>query len=206
MKIKHVSDKTLYVAKDATSTKQALEEAVSARAYLDGANLHGANLDGAYLGGANLGGANLHGAYLGGTNLGGANLRGANLGGAYLGGAYLGGANLDGANLRGANLGGAVWKQVADLLEKALHGMNDSGRHWIKGSLRGALEDGSATYCSIGSVEAHGDGTVRAVALWLLGLVCGGDIAAFNDHPDTTWDDVVVVFNIAVKHARRFAS
>ena len=146
MEIRHVSGKTLYVAKDATSIKQALEEAVSSE------------------------------------------------------------ANLRGANLDGANLGGAGWTQVADLLEKALHGMNDSGRHWIKGSLRGELEDGSATYCSIGSVEAHGEGTARALALWLLGSVAGGDIAAFNDHPDTTWDDVVVVFNIAVKHARRFAA
>ena len=70
---------------EGNTLKLTVEAAVSARAYLGGANLGGA-----YLVGANLGGANLVGA-----DLVGANLDGANLDGAYLGG----------ANLRGANLG-----------------------------------------------------------------------------------------------------
>jgi hypothetical protein len=86
--------------------------------------------------------------------------------------------------------------------------MNDSGRHWIKGAARRALDDGSMAYCSIGSVHAQEtqDGTVRALALWLLGSVCAGDIAAFNDAADTTWEDVQAVFRVAVKHAERFAA
>ena len=52
--------------------KEAVEEAVSQDANLEGANLEGANLRDAYL----------RGAYLRGANLEGADLRGANLGGA----------------------------------------------------------------------------------------------------------------------------
>jgi hypothetical protein len=109
---------------EAANLRDAVIQAVAARADLGGADLRGANLrdanlrdadlrdanlGGADLGdadlrGANLGGANLGGANLGGANLGDANLRGANLGGADLGGADLGGANLRDANLRGADL------------------------------------------------------------------------------------------------------
>ena len=124
--------KPLYVAKNASDVREAVEAAVKERAnlrdaylrdanlrdaYLRDANLGGADLGGADLGDANLGGADLCGAYLGGADLGGAYLRGADLGGAYLGdanlgGAYLGDANLGDANLRDAylrdaNLGGA---------------------------------------------------------------------------------------------------
>jgi hypothetical protein len=251
IEIKSIGGGVLYVAKDATDVRTALQEAVKDGAYLTGANLDGAylaganldgaNLDGAYLvranlAGANLAGANLDGAnlaganlaraylvranldgaYLAGANLAGANLDGANLAGAnlaranldgaYLDGAYLAGANLDGANLTGAYLDGAMWGHVADKLEVALQAMNDGGKHWIKGSLTGKLDDGSLTYCSIGSIDAHSDGTVRALALWLLGSVCGGDIVAFNDYPATSWEDVQQVFSVAVMHARRLAA
>ena len=96
---------------DGNTMRMTVEAAVSARAYLDGANLDGANLDGAYLDGAYLRGAYLDGAYLRGAYLrdaylDGAYLRGAYLDGAYLDGAYLDGANLDGAYLRGAYLDG----------------------------------------------------------------------------------------------------
>ena len=66
--------------------KEAMQNAVSARANLGGANLVGANLRGA--------------------NLRGADLDGADMVGADLEGADLLGADLDGADLRGANLGG----------------------------------------------------------------------------------------------------
>ena len=116
------------------------------------------------------------------------------------------GANLDGANLDGANLGDGVWTKVADALDVSIRAMNNGGAHWIKGSLRRVPEDGSAAYCSMGSVEAHSEGTTRTLTLWLLANVCGGDIVAFNDHENTTWEDVKAVFEIAAKHARRFAS
>jgi hypothetical protein len=53
------SSKVLYIAKDATDIRKALEEAVEGDANLGGANLRGANLRGANLGDANLGDANL---------------------------------------------------------------------------------------------------------------------------------------------------
>ncbi len=137
----------------------------------------------------------------------GANLRGANLEGAYLGGAYLEGAYLGGAYLEGAYLGGALWKQVAVLLRSAILSMNDSGRHWIKGAERRATEDGSLAYCSIGGVKAQeSDGTTLAIALWLLGSVCAGDITRFNDDPATTWEDVQAVFAVAIRHAERLGA
>ena len=189
--IKTVSGTVLYVAKDAANVKAALVEAVGSRAYLRGA----------YLRGANLGGADLRGADLREADLREADLREANLRGAYLEGADLRGANLEGAFLRGA-----LWSEVATKLETAILAMNDSGRHWIKGTLSSRLEDGTYAYCSIGSINANSEGTTRALALWLLGSVAGGSIAAFNDHKDTTWEDVQTVFAIASKHARRFAS
>ena len=99
-----------------------------------------------------------------------------------------------------------MWAQVAVKLEAALQAMNDNGRHWIKGALTRSLDDGSTAYCSVGSVQACSDGTVRPVALWLLASVAGGSVEAFNDHEKTTWDDVQAVFNVAVMHARRFAA
>ncbi len=108
MEIRHkITGAVLYTAPKATTTKEAVEAAVKARAnlagaYLADANLARANLAGAYLADANLAGANLDGAYLAG-----ANLAGANLDGAYLAGAYLADANLAHANLAHANLDGA---------------------------------------------------------------------------------------------------
>jgi hypothetical protein len=85
--------------------------------------------------------------------------------------------------------------------------MNDGGRHWIKGSLSRTIEDGSQAYCSVGSINAKcEDGTVRALALWILGSVAGGSIEAFNDHESTTWDDIQLVFGVAIKHAERFTT
>jgi hypothetical protein len=188
IEIKSIGGTVLYVAQDANDVRSAVEEAVAKRA-----NLVGANLRGAYLGGANL-----RGAYLDGANLRGAYLRGANLRGAYLGG----------ANLDGANLDGELWSEVAVLLRTAITSMNDSGRHWIQGTERKELEDGSIAFCSIGSVYAQTSqaGTTRAIAIWLLNSVAAGSIVDFNDHKSTTWEDVKAVFAVAIKHAERFAS
>jgi hypothetical protein len=71
--------------------------------------------------------------------------------------------------------------------------------------LEKTLSDGSHAYCSIGSIEAKSEGTTRILTLWLLESVCGGNIASFNDHPSTTWEDVQAVFAVAIKHAQRFA-
>jgi hypothetical protein len=97
----------LYRSETAKTVREALVEAVSARANLAGANLAGAYLAGANLAGANLADANLAGADLADADLAGADLAGANLAGAYLAGAYLAGANLADANLAGANLADA---------------------------------------------------------------------------------------------------
>ncbi len=87
----------LSASETAHDIREAIVEAVAARANLRGANLIGADLRDANLRDANLRGANLSGAYL----------IDANLSGAYLIDANLSGANLSGANLRGANLSGA---------------------------------------------------------------------------------------------------
>jgi uncharacterized protein YjbI with pentapeptide repeats len=193
IEIKSISGTTLYVAKDAKTARAALEAAVA---------------DGAYLTRANLVGANLAGANLVGANLAGANLVGANLAGANLDGANLAGANLVGANLAGANLDGAIWVGVANILRTAIVSMNDSGRHWIQGTERELLEDGSTAYCSIGSVNAQATApaTARTIAIWLLNSVAAGSIVDFNDASSTTWEDVQAVFAVAIKHADRFAA
>lgn len=49
------------------------------------------------------------------------------------------------------------------------------------------------------------NGATLCVALWLLGSTVAGGIESFNDHPDTTWEDVQAVFGVAIKTARRFS-
>ena len=109
--------RALYVAKNASDVRAALQEAVKTRANLSGADLSGAYLSGAYLSGAilsranlsgaDLSGADLSGAYLSGAYLSRADLSGADLSGADLSGAILSGADLSGADLSGAILSGA---------------------------------------------------------------------------------------------------
>jgi hypothetical protein len=137
--------------------REALIEAVRARADLRGADLRGADLGGADLGGANLGGANLRGADLRGADLGGADLGGANLRGADLWGADLGGADLRGANLGGANLRGADLRDAnlggANLMGADLGGANLWGADLWGADLRDAkiIEGGSMlTGCALG--------------------------------------------------------
>ncbi len=78
-----------FVAKKATTMREAVEQAAKS-----GADLNGADLTGADLTRANLNGADLSGA----------DLTRANFYGAYLTGAYLTSADLSGANLTSANL------------------------------------------------------------------------------------------------------
>jgi uncharacterized protein YjbI with pentapeptide repeats len=101
LQIKTLAGEVLFES-DKTTLKEAVEEAVSRGADLEGAYLGGADLRDAYLGGADL-----RDAYLGDADLRGANLIGANLIGANLRGADLEGANLRGTDLEGANLEGA---------------------------------------------------------------------------------------------------
>ena len=133
----------IYVAKDATDVRSAVEAARRDGANLRGANLRGANLHGAdlrraNLRGANLRGANLHGADLRRANLRRADLYGANLYGADLYGADLRGADLRGADLRGADLYGADLRGAdlygadlrgADLYGADLYGAKNHNRH-----------------------------------------------------------------------------
>src|SRR5487761_829652 len=191
-------DRVLYTAETAADVRGALVEAVGRDANLTGANLRDANLRDANLTGANLRDANLRDA-----NLTGANLRDANLTGADLRGANLRDANLTGADLRDANLTDDVWSQVADVLERALSQLSIAG-HWIKGSLRRSLDDGGHAYCSTGAVNACGEGTVLVLASWLLANTAGGSVESFNDHEDTTIEDVKAVFGVAIMHAKRF--
>jgi hypothetical protein len=155
--IKHGDGHDLYVAKDVSNVRAALQAAVKEGAYLPGANLRRANLGGADLRGADLRGANLRAADLRDANLYdaylyGADLRRADLGGADLRGANLydadlyvadlrradlrradlGGADLPGANLRAADLGGA------DLRGANLRDANLGGANLRAADLRGA--------------------------------------------------------------------
>jgi hypothetical protein len=114
IEIKHrFTDAVLFSSKTAKTVREALIEAIAARANLAGANLAGAylaraDLADAYLAGANLAGAYLARAYLARAYLADAYLAGAYLAGANLAGAYLARAYLAGANLAGANLAGAI--------------------------------------------------------------------------------------------------
>ena len=112
IEIKHRFTCNVLFSCEVENMREAVYQAISNGANLEGANLRGADLSYANLSGANLRGADLSCANLEGANLRGANLRGANLRGAYLSGAnlrgaYLSGAYLSGANLRGAYLSGA---------------------------------------------------------------------------------------------------
>ncbi len=93
-----------FVAKKATTMREAVEQAAKSGADLYGANLTSAYLSGAYLTRADLTGAYLTGAYLTSADLSGANLTSADLSGANLTSADLYGANLTSAYLSGANL------------------------------------------------------------------------------------------------------
>lgn len=86
---------------------------------------------------------------------------------------------------------------------------------WTKGAMAGKGDDGSPTYCALGAMAAgelkHGtEGYWRArdaltnklPAINTEGVFVNGwkldamdPIAAFNDHPDTTREDVVMVFD-----------
>ena len=97
IEIKRWTGVVLFKSETATTTAEAVAEAIKedadladaylADAYLAGADLARANLAGAYLAGADLAGADLAGAYLARANLAGAYLAGAYLAGAYLAGA-----------------------------------------------------------------------------------------------------------------------
>src|SRR5574344_384542 len=82
MEIRNICGKILYENAKCKTLKELVEEAVTKKISLRGANLRYADLRGAYLGGADLQGAHLEGADLEGAHLEGADLRGAYLRGA----------------------------------------------------------------------------------------------------------------------------
>ncbi len=135
MDIKNVYNAVIF-ASAALTIKDALVEAVSKKANLDGADLYGANLRGADLYGADLRGANLYAADLRAANLYAADLRAADLRGANLHGANLYRADLRGADLYGANLYGANL-YGADLYAADLRGADLYGADLRGADLRG---------------------------------------------------------------------
>jgi hypothetical protein len=133
--VKDTYGNTLFMNKQATTVKVALENAVSSWVSLRGADLTGADLRGANLTGVSLREADLRGADLTWADLRGADLREADLTGADLTWADLRGAkltgvsltwaDLTGADLRGANLRGVIcptmvllayWGELSDEL------------------------------------------------------------------------------------------
>lgn len=111
-------------------------------------------------------------------------------------------------------------EQAAAALEKALSLMNDSGAHWVQGTLRQSYGDGFR-YCSVGALHEAIVGwekkpyvdqnpvmrralqaLVRAYTPTLprSGFERSEDIytiEAWNDDPDTTWEKVVKRFTRA---------
>ena len=143
IQIKSIFGEVLFeFEKENNTAKNTVEEAVSKKINLGGADLRGANLGGANLCDANLRGADLCDAYLRGADLRGANLGGANLCDANLGGADLGGANLCDAYLRGADLCDAylrvAYLRGANLCGANLRGANLRGADLCDAYLRGA--------------------------------------------------------------------
>ena len=116
------SERVLYASESASAVREAVIEAVAARANLARAYLAGAYLAGASLDGANLARANLARAYLARAYLARANLDGANLARANLAGASLAGANLARANLDGARINWQSHDLIAELLRRAAAG------------------------------------------------------------------------------------
>ena len=112
-----------------STQREAVVEAVAARANLSGADLRGANLRGADLSGADLSGADLRGANLSDAYLRGADLSYAYLRDANLSDAYLRGADLSGADLRGADLSDAYLRGAEGITPVVLQ--IGGTRHWI---------------------------------------------------------------------------
>src|SRR5574344_1834869 len=152
MEIKDICGKILYENAKCKTLKELVEEAVTKKISLGGANLRYTDLRGAYLRGANfefanlryadLEGADLIGAYLEGADLRGAHLEGANLRSANLRGANLRSANLRSADLEGADLEGAYLRN-ADLRGAYLRGANLRNADLEGADLRGAYLRGA---------------------------------------------------------------
>ena len=107
----------LYKSESATTVKEAVVEAVTAKCNLSYSNLSGSdlsysNLSGSNLSYSNLSYSNLRGIDLSGSNLSGidlsySNLRGSDLSYSNLSGSNLSYSNLSYSNLRGSNLSGS---------------------------------------------------------------------------------------------------
>ena len=92
----------LYKSESATTVKEAVVEAVTAKCNLSGSNLSGSNLSYSNLSYSNLRGIDLSYSNLSGSNLSGSNLSYSNLSYSNLRGIDLSYSNLSGSNLRGS--------------------------------------------------------------------------------------------------------
>jgi uncharacterized protein YjbI with pentapeptide repeats len=137
VEIKNIYGDVIYTAKDATTVKQAVEQAILSCANLSSADLSCANLSSANLSCANLYSANLSRANLYSANLSCANLSRANLSRANLSCADLSSALIDKktiANLRQINVSSYPYQIQAVLFL--------DGSRWIRmGCLWKSLED-----------------------------------------------------------------
>jgi hypothetical protein len=142
VEIKNIYGDVIYTAKDATTVKQAVEQAILSSADLYSADLSSANLSSADLSRANLYSADLYSANLSCANLSCANLSSADLSSANLYSADLSSANLSSAlidkktiaNLRQINVSSYPYQIQAVLFL--------DGSRWIRmGCLWKSLED-----------------------------------------------------------------
>jgi hypothetical protein len=132
VEIKNIYGDVIYTAKDATTVKQAVEQAILSCANLSSANLSCANLYSANLSRANLYSADLYSADLSRANLSCANLSRANLYSANLSCALIDKKTI--ANLRQINVSSYPYQIQAVLFL--------DGSRWIRmGCLWKSLED-----------------------------------------------------------------
>jgi hypothetical protein len=150
IEIKHrINGKVLYTAENASDVREAVEEAVKAKANLDSADLRCAELRSANLRSANLRYANLRYADLRSANLRYADLRSANLGYADLGYADLGYADLRYADLRYADLRYArhpLWifqQDFFSILDRAPAEVAGLRQTMVEGRIDGSTYSGS---------------------------------------------------------------
>ncbi len=143
IEIKHRWTGAVLWSGEATSLRDAVEQAVRAGASLDGASLDGASLDGASLNRASLDDASLDGASLDDASLNGASLDGASLNRASLDDASLNDDSLDGASLDGASLNRASL-DGASLDDASLDGASLDDASLNGASLNRASLDGAS--------------------------------------------------------------
>lgn len=95
-------------------------------------------------------------------------------------------------------------KRVAALLRDARALVEKS---WYTDTYGKQHSDGSNGYCMVGAIMAAGrniNPEIRLHALGCLEHTLMGGVAAFNDHPGTTHDMVLSVFDEAIEFAENY--